>query len=193
MKMKLSREFYIPKNAVEVKAEDINAVAYLDTNKTGAPIAMIFIGKQSKPKHHYRFKSVERRDEFIQQTFKDLRETAKLKAQRKAEAKAKKDNMAAKVKVGDIFYSSWGYDQTNINFYLVLAKNNKKLTLIETGKDVTSEHEGYEYVTPNNQRWKGDEFTKMINSVGGLTMNTYEYAYLWDGKPKHQTAFGYGH
>lgn len=34
-------------------------------------------------------------------------------------------------KVGDILYASWGYDQTNINFFQVLRTTEKQITLTE--------------------------------------------------------------
>ena len=30
-----------------------------------------------------------------------------------------------KIKVGDIFYRSWGYEQTNIDYYIVTKKIGK--------------------------------------------------------------------
>jgi hypothetical protein len=41
-----------------------------------------------------------------------------------------------KVKVGDVFYASWGYDQTNVNFFAVVAvsKTGKTATFVELTK-----------------------------------------------------------
>ena len=33
------------------------------------------------------------------------------------------------IKIGDIFYNSWGYDQTNIDFYQVISTTAKTITL----------------------------------------------------------------
>ena len=33
------------------------------------------------------------------------------------------------LKVGDIIYNSWGYDQTNIDFYQVISKTEKSVKL----------------------------------------------------------------
>ena len=46
------------------------------------------------------------------------------KAEKKAGAKAKEFDFD--VKVGDLFYSSWGYEQTNVNFFQVVALVGKK-------------------------------------------------------------------
>lgn len=40
-----------------------------------------------------------------------------------------KTNAAHKIKVGDIFYNSWGYDQTNIDWYQVLEVKKKTILI----------------------------------------------------------------
>ena len=56
------------------------------------------------------------------------------------------------VKVNDIFYASWGYDQTNINFYKVveISKTGKSCKAVHIGQQIT-EHTGFmsERVAPN--------------------------------------------
>lgn len=49
---------------------------------------------------------------------------AKLAAERAAK-NAKTAEAAATVKVGDVFSMSWGYDQTNVDFFQVVAKVGK--------------------------------------------------------------------
>lgn len=49
---------------------------------------------------------------------------AERKAARAAEKEANKD-IVASVKVGDVFSMSWGYDQTNVDFFQVIAKVGK--------------------------------------------------------------------
>jgi hypothetical protein len=46
------------------------------------------------------------------------------------------ETMSQTVKVGDVFYSSWGYDQTNVNFFAVVAvsKTGKTATFVELTK-----------------------------------------------------------
>lgn len=43
------------------------------------------------------------------------------------------------VRVGDIFYSSWGYEQTNVNFYEVVALKGKKTAVI---REIAGEYIG---------------------------------------------------
>ena len=39
------------------------------------------------------------------------------------------------VNVGDIFVCSWGYDQTNIDYYKVLEVKNKSVVISAIGQD----------------------------------------------------------
>lgn len=43
------------------------------------------------------------------------------------------------IELGDVFYSSWGYDQTNINFYQVVSIHGRKtVTVREIRSNVVS-------------------------------------------------------
>lgn len=56
-------------------------------------------------------------------------------AERKAKSSAKANEAAAGIKVGDIFHSNWGYEQTNCEFYQVVAKSSQYVTVREIGQD----------------------------------------------------------
>jgi hypothetical protein len=55
------------------------------------------------------------------------------------------------VKVGTVFYRSWGYDQTNVNFYVVTAvsKTGKTATFLEVAQARTASERTSERVTAN--------------------------------------------
>ena len=76
------------------------------------PIAAIFRDKKKDPVAHYRYATPERREEAIQEQIKFSIAHSKRKAERKAKPKAD-------IQVGDILYTSWGWEQTNIDFYQV--------------------------------------------------------------------------
>jgi hypothetical protein len=78
---------------------------------------MGFYGKAEKPSFHHSFRSVERRTQFVSEWFASIEQTDARKAERKANRKAFRHTL----KVGDVLRSSWGYDQTNIDYYEVTA------------------------------------------------------------------------
>ena len=74
--------------------------------------AIAYGGKRSKSDWHYRFKDTAELARQIEQTLSGFMAWDERKSERKAKATAPHD-----VKKGDIFRCSWGYDQTNIDFY----------------------------------------------------------------------------
>lgn len=131
MTIKLPREFYIPKNSTEIRDDEAQSVAYIFNNSSGKPSAIGFAGKAQKPSFRYYFQTTERRDAYVAAFFKGQRERI---ASRKANAKARSEFQHS-VKVGDVFYTSWGYDQTNVEYFQVVALRGAKQVLVrEIGK-----------------------------------------------------------
>lgn len=123
MRLNFTRDFYIPKTgASKITPKGIDAVIYA-YERAGRLGAMGFAGKAQKPTFHYTFKTEERRAQFVSQWIKEQQEAADRKAQRKAEKRA----FVHTLKVGDVLRSSWGYDQTNIDFYQVTALIGKNM------------------------------------------------------------------
>jgi len=93
--------------------------------------AICFVGKAVKPTWQYRFKNGEQRQAEVTKTFKNVSD----RLERKNQAKASKAVASANhgVKVGDVFRSSWGYDQTNIDYYEVVAVTGKTATICRIG------------------------------------------------------------
>jgi len=104
---------------------------------------------------------------------------------------------ASAVIVGDIFYSSWGYDQTNVEFYQVVKTTPKMVALRPIEKKVVNKRgEPSEAVMPEANKFSGPPIRKKLGEYNGkalVRLTNYSSAYQWDGKPKWQTAWGYGH
>jgi hypothetical protein len=116
-------------------------------------------------------------------------------------------------KVGDILYSSWGYDQTNIEFFKVVKVSEFSVWIQEIGKKVVEvtgwAHQNVvpvdspEYQVRNwdNEKDDWDNVNpfitkthpiqrKKIQAYGdgyGVSLNSFSSAWLWDGKPKGQS------
>jgi hypothetical protein len=105
----------------------------------------------------------------------------------------------AEVAVGDIFYSSWGYDQTNVDFYQVIKRTATTVTVAEIRSKIVGGQGGpSEKVMPmvgsfDARGKKGRKKLKEYDGTPYVQMSSYEHAYLWDGKPQSQTGGAYGH
>tara|TARA_R100001530_G_scaffold28301_1_gene22389 strand:- start:1253 stop:1828 length:576 start_codon:yes stop_codon:yes gene_type:complete len=191
MNRPLDRSFYIPKNSKEIKNGDAVAYTY---SMDGNPVAMGFYGKTKKPVFHYRFKSPERMQEYIDKFFSDRKEHFVRKAEAKAKRESAGQEMANNAKVGDIYYSSWGYDQTNIDFYQIVAKKGKMSFMLQKIGSMISRHTdwGVDYVMPNPKHTKGEPMLKRMTEYG-FNLNSYSSAVPWGGEEKSETSFGWGH
>ena len=104
------------------------------------------------------------------------------------------------VQIGDIFYESWGYDQTNIDFLKVVAVTPTGKTAIckMMSQKIIPHGEGYapmsEHVVPDKEY--GDTFRLRVK--GDSLVGTYPfcergkrlgYFSKWDGNPLYQSHY----
>ena len=192
--MSLTRDFYIPKGATKIEDSNTDAVAYINDYNDGTKYtAMVFAGKRSKYDKYYGFKTAERRDEYVKQYFEDIAASYESKKKYAEKKKAMAAENQDKYEVGKILYSSWGYDQTNIDFYQIVKKTKSMITIQKIAKEyLDTKYESEELVKPVKNAFVGKEMKKRVGAYG-VSLNTYANASLWDGKPKYETAFGWGH
>lgn len=120
----------------------------------------------------YRFKTEASREEYIA---KFLESQEKYETEREAIKQAKKDakkNMVNPFKVGDIVYDSWGYDQTNIDFYQVVEVGAKSVKIREiAAKYLESAGFMCEYVAPDKDNFTGEAETKILQISGNKPLH----------------------
>lgn len=98
--------------------------------------------------------------------------------------------------VGDILVDSWGYDQTNIDYYQVTKVSASMLTIRRIAARVAGSSVGYDHLVPVPGSFQGDPIRRKIRrSYSGYACEplSYSWATLWDGQAQHQTAAGWGH
>lgn len=191
MAFKLTRESFIPTNATEEKVEDANAVIYRYTSRNGKLAASMFGGRRSKPDQHFIYRSEEQREAAIERYLEGQRANHEYKAARRATKK--NPNTLA---IGDVLYTSWGYDQTNVDFYQVVDKPSAHFVVI---RKIASESVEQNGSSTHVVALKGsfiDQAGKRVKASADNSVKISDgrgHAYQWDGQPKYETAFGYGH
>jgi len=164
-----------------------NLIVYANKEKTSG---IAYVGNSKKSRWYYRFKTTEKLDAFIKETVESIESDIKWKAERKAKRESEHN-----LEIGDLLYTSWGYDETHIEFYKVLKKLGKrKIELVEVGKNYGSELSGgYEKITANSGNVIGKPFTKIVNGeTNSVKIASYSYASKYNGHELHETAIGYG-
>lgn len=106
-------------------------------------IARFWRGRQSKPYKHHWYPSAEARDKAVQDE-KDAHDAVvKFKAEQKAAAKQRKQEMADKIQVGTILHNGWGYEQTNCDYWQVVERSGMKVVVRKIAGEVVEGSEGY--------------------------------------------------
>jgi hypothetical protein len=92
------------------------------------------------------------------------------------------------VKVGDILVSSWGYDQTNVDFYEVVKTTEKTVWFISIGSKIVDGNGHRGSVIPDREV-RGEKISRRKNKSGWhgqvwIDLNSFSGATLWEGKPQ---------
>ena len=172
------------------KAIEIGNIAIYSYEIAGCGyLAKAWRGKQRKAYGHYRFKTEDKRTAWCREQVEDDRARTAEKAEYKLEDSKRLEAMREQLKVGSILHSSWGYDQTNCDFYEVVERKAKSVILRPIGGiRVDGSH-----LKPNPGHFIGEPFRKVINSCG-VKIASYSNAYPVEPDSKHyETPAGFGH
>lgn len=95
--------------------------------------------------------------------------------------------------------SSWGYDQTNVDFYEVVkvtATGRLRLRKIAQETVRSSTRGSADYVVPRPGVFVGEAFTRLPHCYSDrwyVSIESYSSASRWDGSERYQTGVGWGH
>lgn len=171
-------------NAKLEEYKNIKIVTY-DSNIRGEikPCAQIWKGKQKNPFSHYYYPTEERRVEAIQRS----KDSTDKQLKWKEEAKAERKSFKPEVEVGDIYVASWGYEQTNIDYYQVIEKVGKCTVKIREIAGTRVEDSMYSHGMACEMMPEKDSFLErgevMQKRVGkyGITIDSVRSASKWTG------------
>jgi len=138
---------------------------YIDDDRF---ITQYYRRKQRKPYEYFCHSTKKDMDEYVEKCIEREERIAKAKIKEKVEKKAKNDNFIKSLKVGDIFHASWGYEQTNVNFYQIVSLKKSTAEFREIGYETVPGSEGYDCcdVTATKDAFLKDSeiFKKRISS-----------------------------
>lgn len=132
--------------------------------------ATVWRGKSLRPER-YSFKNIDARETWITRQKEAADQVASLKTCRLQERKDAAQKAADAIQVGTILHYSWGYEQTNCQFFQVIAKSGRKITIREIA-------------------------SKSVGNPGGSSMSDYvspvRDAFLENEPPIDKIITGYG-
>lgn len=179
---------FVPNNATII--DDGYCIAYEYETAKGQIALVGYVGTSSKPAIHYSFKTIEDRRKRLNEWRLSVSDRQDRINQRKLERKAFKHTL----KTGDILTSSWGYDQTNIDFYQVKEVRGAFVIVQKIAQKRTYDTQDTGDTMPVKDAFlpNSPELRKKVSGGDGyqyISLTSYSSASLWDGKPEHWTAY----
>lgn len=168
----------------EIDAET-GATSATWTHKSGMVLGALWT--KGGRAQRFRFASVESAKTWV------TSELAKLRAdqQRKAAKRAERSAHVTKLVVGDVLVSSWGYEQTNVDYYQVTRVVSAQMVEIRpiASKIIEATGPMSETVTADPGNFRGEPKRHRVTVNDSIKLTSYSWAYKWDGKPDHASHY----
>jgi hypothetical protein len=184
-----TRASFIPKGAIKIVPKGVPVEIYL-YERAGKPCAMVFRGKQNKPALHHQYSKPERREQHVSEYVEGQRKVGAYKA----EQAEKRKGFRHSYKVGDVLHYSWGYEQTQCEFFEVTATTPGTVTLREIAQEAVPGSEGFmsesRVALPGQFLADAKPFTKRVqfsDSGPGYISMEHGCCSPWDGRPKYRS------
>lgn len=178
-------------------------VGFYEASATGRPAAIAYKGKAKRPFAHYFYRNELEREQAVDRWVTNYMSDVKRKEEAKARRKEANQKAIEAVQVGDIFASSWGYEQTNVCFYQVVEKKGSMAVLKEiAGSLVEAESgmSGYKVpvkdaflknAEPMKKKIQGDSWSRADEARPYFKINSVEDAYPHHEGAKHFCSWWY--
>lgn len=193
----IQRSWKIPANATHEVFEEANAIAFFCPDGEAVQVR-VFTGRAQRARTRFTARSVEAAHNTLETRI--VPRLVDERARRSMSAKAVAAKRAACVhahQLGDILYTSWGYEQTNISFFEVTRVVSAqcievRLRNSQETEDCPGAFAGYAIPVEGYADKRTHRLT--INPAGGFTVSRgfgkAQILHSWDGKPKRYTAYG---
>lgn len=175
---------YVPRGA-ERQDCGISGVAvyFYPHSKTGEPCVTIFSGQNAKPILHRYYKTAERRDEAVASALGEIARKLERTQARRTDA-----NRPHRWDKGLILCASWGYDQTNVQFWEIVEVPSPCYVVLQeiaavrvsSGEQAMSGH-----AFPDPEIGVGRPFRAKVNmadNIGRVAIRSFISAAPWDGR-----------
>jgi len=89
------------------------------------------------------------------------------------------------LKVGDVLNTSWGYEQTNVDFYEIVAVSGSMVTLRQIAASLTENGDMCGMTVPQPGKFIGEPLRRRANAYNRVNIHSCASAGLWDGNAKY--------
>ena len=196
------RTDYISQNASKIESKTLPIVAYVasfESPKNGGCTrwsVVGFMGQEKRPSLQRTADSYQDAMELIPGWWTYAERIENEKAEKRARNAAARNAPAPEIYVeGAVLYTNWGYDQTNVEWYQVVARKGMTATIRALKCDYTETGFMSGRTAPVVGEFCGEPFRIRITKRGGCERAKTDRAhshvnlYVWGGKPKHSSSY----
>ena len=142
------------------------------------------------PAFFYNLGSMAEAEEAVKYLVTNVAAAVAWKAEQAAAAKAKREALKASDHwtVGDVLYNSWGYEQTNVDWYQVVEVKAKSVVIRAIKKNFGASGRDCGYSQPRRDDFCGEPMLKPLSESGSLTMR-HGAATKWDGRAVYESSY----
>lgn len=147
-------------------------------------------GDADKPAFYSHYFNMAGAESAVALYFQHTQHACAEKAEQIASAKAKREAFRASDHwtEGDVFSNMWGYDQTNIDWYQIVAVKAKSVLIRPIAKNYRQTGHMSGDSQPRRNDFTGPARVKQLDSGGRISM-AHGCATKWDGKACHETHY----
>ena len=186
---KPTRESYIPKKSTKVSDKNSDAVAYISDDIVCGKVLFsvtAFCAKRQKPDLQIYCKSPAAREAEVRRFFASRRLSIELKAKTRDENKPNN-----RLVVGQVLTGSWGYDQTNVEAWQVIALVGSATVKIQRvglmATNSTGDMSGYVIPCPDQFTTPPEILTKRV--FGHRIAMDHCGLTPWEGPPLYESSY----
>jgi hypothetical protein len=179
---------YFPSGSIRAYDPALNAEwAFFEVH--GEPGLIAYQGRRLKSDIHRWYSSTEKRKAALQAWLKSIERTRIWKTEQRKLRQQRIEEFLASLKPDQIFYNTWGYEQTQVEFYKIREVRGRRVELIQISYE-SVEYVGpcAEYVKPDPSSPLGAPFWKTA-TAGGFA-NRVGFISRWEGRPVYRS-WGY--
>jgi hypothetical protein len=171
-------------------ADGSEARVYQSDQRGGVHFLIAFARKAAKPALHFSYRgdvgqtrAIERGQGFLS--------GCRQHAEQRASAKAERVAFVTSLDAGSILSCSWGYEQTNVDYYQVVdvSASRKSVTLRKIASACTETGWLRGTCTAVKDAFVGEPFTRKVGLREAVTITSYATAFPWDGRPIYWSAY----
>lgn len=173
----LKRVSFAGSGASLVYADEALGLQVFETvGKDGAVYGLAFSGMRCKPDYHYRFKSAEAASAHREKWAAGKRSSFEAKKERAAVRREGLREAGKSLAVGDVLVASWGYEQTNYDYYQVTrvfgARSVEIRELAKQAADDSAQSMAGECV-PIKGQFVGEPMVKRVDEYGRVKVRSW--------------------